>query len=124
MTAPMLAPNGRPLAEVYRAAAARVRRGWCREDYAQNEHGLAVDPNEAHATKWCGMGAICAEAGVEGEPDDDTFWALTRPLVTHLERRYGDGDPNEWNDADGQTAESVAADLDRVAADLEKGGAT
>ncbi len=119
-----LAPNGRPLAEVYRAAAGLVRAGW---------HRLRLISAGPTGPCYCAAGAVLAAAGfdlgrnVPTKTVDEfllplakscwkemraTPWA-TPWLVTVL-----------WNDLAGQTADNVADRLDRVAADLEKGGAT
>lgn len=115
-----LAPNGRPLAEVYHAAAGLVRIGWCRGDYAQTLFNEGVYPDDDRAIRFCGMGAVFRAAGVEDDPGDEDFWTLSRPLVAYLKRRYGIDCPDDWNDAEGQTADRIAADLDRVASELER----
>lgn len=155
MSAPALAPNGRPLAEVYRAAAARVRRGWSRGVYARDADGKPVLNVVDGAAKYCALGALYTEGVGDGSgaPTSPEEKAVARPLLVALARaggvevfdddanlvdrdevneamiaRFVDLDParviGPWNDAKGRTKREVAAWLDRVAGELEKGGAT
>jgi hypothetical protein len=146
-----LAPSGRSLAEVYRAAAKRVRRGWSRGAYARDEAGKEVLDVVDGAASYCALGALYVEgindgSGAPTSPEEKT---VARPLLAALARAgkvdvfdesanpigpdaiaAGDVDPDPvkvispWNDAKGRTKRDVAAWLDRVAGELEKGGAT
>ncbi len=80
MSAP-IAPNGRPLAEVYRSAADRVRRAWFQGAFAATEDGREVswDAPDAHA--FCALGALFVEARPDSTHEQV---ALVRPLLTAL----------------------------------------
>lgn len=92
--------------EILRAAAARVRQGWCQGNFWSWEGGA------------CALGAICDVWWLEDEdadPDPGTLGG-TQPVVA-LERALGlerDG-VSAWNDAPGQTAEGVAIGLEFAA---------
>lgn len=84
-----LAPNGRPLAEVYRAAAARVRRGWSRGVYARDEAGKPVlNVVDGAASYYCVLGALYVEGINDGSgaPTSPEEKAVARPLLVALAR--------------------------------------
>lgn len=109
-----------PSSAHYREAARLVRVGWCQGEYATTEFDEGVDPDDDRAVRFCAVGAVLRAAGVEGEPTDGDCADLSKPLADYLTRRYGGStSPDDWNDAEGQTAERVAAGLDEVAAMLE-----
>ncbi len=129
MSAP-LAPNGRPLAEVYRSAAARVRRGWCQGTAAANADGRPVALVSADVTcLFCAMGALCLEGAPPSAAASDVFTpaeeALAEPLAVALFRAGevpssgGADSVVEWNDHTEQTSGHVARWFERVAASLE-----
>lgn len=45
-------------AEQFRAAAERVRAGWCRGELARDEQGRAVGVASRAAVQWCAHGAL------------------------------------------------------------------
>ncbi len=129
-----LAPNGRPLAEVYRDAAGIVRRGWSRSDYATTKKGKVVQL--AAGECFCASGALAVAGGARPHPfghgpHDDDEANLLGPLADSL---AGDGlteghdrcdrfaEVAWWNER-ASSAKEVAERLERVACELEKGGA-
>lgn len=88
-------------AQILRAAARRVRRGWCQHEMS-DEHGNV-----------CAIGGIARY--VETTTADDIL--ARRTLIRALDLNGGSGFAAipHWNDAPGQTAENVAAGLEYAA---------
>lgn len=126
-----LAPNGRPLAEVYREAARIVRNGWSRYDYATTRNGAFVK-ELARGECFCASGALAVAGGarqhpIGAGPHEDDEADLLGPLVRSLaEDDFAeDGDPCDrhadvasWNKY-ARSADDVAERLDRVASEIE-----
>ena len=96
------------LADVLRAAAAKVRRGWTQGEYARNAAGLPVVPASPRAVCWCAGGAIAVCAG---------SWSHRADVADVLVEDVGS--VVAWNDATGRTAEEVATQMERTAARLD-----
>lgn len=91
-------------AEILRAAAARVREGWCQESYDLASGGVCV------------YGAIAAVTGVRACSWHGLERYVCHPVIAAIRKAIG-GEMTipEWNDAKGQTAENVAVGLEYAA---------
>lgn len=92
--------------QILTRAAARIRRAWCQGNSAKDQHGYYVPPKSTTAVSWCALGAIMCEGGSYDHVD----------LVEAQLRSEGDArSAPSYNDAEGRTAEEVAALLERAA---------
>lgn len=122
-----------PKPEHYREAARIVRAGWTADSYAEVESGCSA--SIAEGRRFCANGALAKAANArlicDGTmPHGDDAHALAAPLVASLRKAgiklaYDDGmgaddDINEWNN-EAESAEHVAAALERCAGELERG---
>lgn len=111
-------------AEILRAAAARVREGWTQDGYADGFGGV------------CAIGAMAVVTGLSEERIvngdyrgevcfiEETVGAyVSGALRLTTDRCCRSGLPR-WNDAEGQTAENVAAGLEYAALLWEQEQAT
>lgn len=122
-----------PPQEVLRQAATLIcqNRSWIRGHFAVDEQGLAVKPWDERACAWCAMGAIAKVCHDSGSPD-----GIQRRVLLAMAREYDpgmsdrkvsdipllvDGAVIHFND-DAESAEQVAALMEKAADDLEKGG--
>ena len=101
-------------ADVLRAAASRVRRGWTQGANARDIDGVAVEAYSESAVCWCAVGAICAAA--DGSP------SLAVEAVAAMDGALRGGCAAFWNDRPSRTAEQVATQMEYTAARLD--GAT
>lgn len=103
-------PNGRSeyveARRIIRNAAALVRRGWIQGDIAADADWCTCDPEDQAAVRWCAVGAMYAA-------NDTRPYVSTARLELLLEAHIGDA--GKWNDAEGRTADEVAAVMAAVA---------
>ncbi len=91
---------------ILRQAAALVRRGWAQDDVALDADGCTCDPEDPAAVRWCAVGAVDAA--------NDTRPYVSNVLLELLLEAHV-GDAGKWNDAEGRTADEVAAVMVAVA---------
>ncbi len=57
----------------------QLRRGWCREDPAQDAEGHEVPVNDPSACRWCLFGAACLLE------DNEVWWHIDRHCRLNLQ---------------------------------------
>lgn len=105
-------------AEILRAAAQRVRQGWCQHNMEDSSGGV------------CAIGAVCDV--MFGDPwhiinmakTEPDFIAVRLALAEPMLSVFGEmREVKDWNNGTGQTAENVAQGLELAALLWEQGQA-
>lgn len=91
---------------ILRKAAAFIRSGWIQGDIAADADWCTCDPEDQAAVRWCAVGAMQAA--------NDTRPHVSNVLLELLLEAHV-GDAGKWNDAEGRTADEVAAVMAAVA---------
>ncbi len=95
------------LVDVYKRAAALIRRGHVKGANAANASGHRVSARSDDACAWCLIGAINAASGSNCALYGDALIAAGRSVPGRV--------LSQWNDAPERTAEEVAAFLESLA---------
>lgn len=95
---------GTEIKKVLGAAAALVRRGWCKNALAKDKCGRPVGPRDPKAVCWCARGAI---EKICGGPEDG--WEARVALRNVIFR-----DITTWNDTYARDGEHVARTMEEA----------
>ena len=98
--------------ELLRAGRERIARGWCQEDYAQDDQGAPALPWGSKACRWCASGAL--EFGDSSDDCRQEAWEALSAEIPGVSVRVTD-----FNDFMGRTQVEVLALYDRAIAALE-----
>lgn len=104
--------------EALTGAAAIVRRGWCRMDYAQDCRRVSVSHDCESAVKFCSAGAIYKATGATTADEKSNVSKVFDCLQKQIDTKYKNQDvPTvvRWNDYVAADAEEVAAMMEEAA---------
>jgi len=96
--------TGAEIKKVLHAAAALVRRGWCKNALAKDKFGHPVGPRGPRAVCWCARGAI---EKICGGPEDGAEAKYALRNVVYM-------DITEWNDTYARSGEHVAEAMEEA----------